>query len=259
MPMLGTLAALAAFGLAWCGGWLILKFGKVPLEAGRFASIDGLRGFLAFSVFLHHSAVWLTVVRTGVWATPSSPLYRHFGDSAVALFFMITAFLFTGKVLASQPRQIDWLRLYVGRITRLFPMYAVAVAIVWLLTWQMTGWRLQVTPSVLATEALGWIGFTIGGIPAVNGANGGQQMAWVTWSLAYEWWFYLSLPLLAWLFRRRPPWLLLGISVVSIGLFQVGWLLAFERATPFLGGIIAALPYEAPFFARSPHTGPAGL
>src|SRR4051794_29707847 len=89
-----VLAVLTARLLVW-------KFGAPP-SAGRYVSIDGLRGYLALAVLLHHACTWYFYARTGKWAPPPSNLYTHFGHSGVALFFMITGFLFFTKLLNSR-------------------------------------------------------------------------------------------------------------------------------------------------------------
>ncbi|MBA3020328.1 acyltransferase [Propionicimonas sp.] len=239
-------AAGLAFLLAWSAAWLLVRLGATPLDAGRFASIDGLRGFLAFAVFVHHSSIWFIYLRTGKWAAPTSALFNQFGQGAVAIFFMITAFLFTTKILNAERGQLDWVRLYVGRITRLLPMYAVAVAVLWVMAWQLTGWMRKVPLTTLADEALGWAAFTIRGAPSVNGLTQARQlMASVTWTLPYEWWFYLSLPLIAWLLGRERRFGWVGLAIVSVLLVRLGWLLDLLHLLPFAGGIIAA------FTARS--------
>ncbi len=231
----------AAFVTAWLTAFVLMKWHGAPADSGRFSSIDGLRGFLAFSVYLHHSVIWFVFLRTGQWVTPQSSLFRHFGDSAVALFFMITAFLFTTKVLNSRQAGMDWTRLYVGRWMRLFPMYAVAVALMWVLAWQLTGWTRHVPLSQLFKQMVVWALFTIRGPAGVNNWDGANLlMAGVTWSLPYEWWFYLSLPLLAWVSRRKvlAGWLAFGL--LNVLLFKAGWHLERLRMLPFVGGWIAA-------------------
>lgn len=53
-PIPAALAILAALIVCLV---LVKKFGP-PDEQGRFLAIDGLRGYLAFCVFLHHSMIW---------------------------------------------------------------------------------------------------------------------------------------------------------------------------------------------------------
>ena len=232
---------VAALAMALSTTGLLAKWQPLPANGGRFASIDGLRGFLAFFVFLHHGSIWFVQLHEQKWAAPPSNLYRHLGESSVALFFMITAFLFTTKILNSTSHSIDWLRLYVSRMMRLFPLYAVAIALLWLMAWAITDWALQVPPTKLLAEIFNWIVFTIPHGESVNGlANASQLIAGVTWSLPYEWWFYFCLPALAIILRKQRShlgWILFGfLNLIS---FKFGWGLG-SRILPFIGGILAA-------------------
>lgn len=46
--------------------WLVLPRKREATEVGRFAAIDGLRGYLAFGVFLHHSCIWFFYLLHGL-------------------------------------------------------------------------------------------------------------------------------------------------------------------------------------------------
>src|SRR4051794_15042878 len=59
-------------------------------HAGRYETLDGLRGVLATAVFFDHSVVMYGYHQSGVWQRPASPFYAALGELAVALFFMIT-------------------------------------------------------------------------------------------------------------------------------------------------------------------------
>ena len=122
--------ALVATLAATFVSYLLSRQYEPSASADRFLSIDGLRGYLALFVFLHHSCVWYFYVRSGRWETPPSQLYVHFGQSSVALFFMITGFLFYSKLInAHRHRSFDWERLYIARVLRLTPLYLFAVAL----------------------------------------------------------------------------------------------------------------------------------
>ncbi len=108
--------AAAALALFLGCSWAMLRLSNMELPKGRLTSIDGLRGFLAASVFIHHSLIWRGYVLTGVWQAPDSNFYNQLGQSSVGLFFMITGFLFTRRLLEGN---VDWLRLYAGRFARL--------------------------------------------------------------------------------------------------------------------------------------------
>ena len=251
---------LDLYSLWGAGAALLLALGTTGLLArwqapasgpGRFVALDGLRGFLAFFVFLHHGSIWFVYLHSQEWRSPASHLYRHFGDSSVALFFMTTAFLFTTQVLDCGQQPIDWTRLYLARLMRLFPLYAFVVGLLWCTAWALTGWTRQVTPGQLFVEALNWLAFTIPHGTSVNGLSDASRiLANVTWSLPYEWWFYGCLPVVAVALRQqRIPrrWLAIGL----LNLLLVRWLWHLDlRVVPFAGGILAACAARHPGLCR---------
>src|ERR1700759_5008166 len=96
---------------------LLIAFGTMTLIAPvigitaqqhRYSSIDGLRAFLALFVFLHHAAMWYYLFHLHVWGQGPSLMYHHFGSTSVALFFMITAFLFFTKLINASGGEFDW-------------------------------------------------------------------------------------------------------------------------------------------------------
>ncbi len=233
--------------LALLTGWMLARRSAAATGAGRFASIDGLRGLLALFVFIHHGSVWQVFLATQRWEPPASRAFSHMGETSVALFFMITAFLFTRKVLQMDERPIQWVQLYASRLGRLLPLYALAIAIMLGMAWILTGATLQEPPQQLLLNTLGWLAFSIRGAGNLNGLTDTYQLiAGVTWSLRYEWWFYLSLPLLAVLLKRRiqMPWSVLAL--INVALFGSAWLLRVELALPFLGGVAAAYAVQWP-------------
>ncbi|UYM62238.1 acyltransferase [Pseudomonas aeruginosa] len=98
MSPTSALPALACLAVALATCEFIRRLGSARLPASRFVTIDGLRGYLAFFVFLHHSSIWYYYLKDGLWQLPPSRLYAHFGQTSVALFFMVTGFLFAHKL-----------------------------------------------------------------------------------------------------------------------------------------------------------------
>ncbi|MDD2881513.1 MAG: acyltransferase [Rhodoferax sp.] len=243
MPAIVALIVAVATSLA-----LTRIFGAPPIQ-GRFVCIDGLRGYLAFFVFLAHSSVWYFYLHTGKWVIPPSFLYTHFGQSSVALFFMITGFLFFGKLLNGRTRPIDWLQLFVSRLLRLTPLYFIVIILLFFVVVILSNGVLIETSPKLLRNIVAWLSFTIFGAPDLNGIkNTWIIVAGVTWSLPYEWKFYFSLPLIAIIIGLRPPIIYIGLSVIFLWYFEV-WLVNFHYLS-FLSGIFAALIVRSEVFCR---------
>lgn len=173
---------------------------------GRLASIDGLRGFLAIAVFFHHFYINYNFKITGQWVNPSSSAYSLFGTGGVTLFFMITGFLFFGKIRAVRGH-IDLDRFYLGRVFRILPVYSVSVAMIYLMAFIMTGPHVD---SPLSDSLDQWVSFhaaNINNYPLTTIINAG-----VIWTLWYEWIFYFSIPAIAFVWSKA------GLRVWAVGL-----------------------------------------
>ena len=213
------LYALLVIAVAVASVWLIDRRYAIPLDGSRVQGIDGLRGYLAGTVFIHHACIWYFFLRSGHWEKPASNFYTELGRASVALFFMITAFLFTRRILLS--RAIEWNRLYVSRILRIVPLLVVH--------------------HLAALLVIAFI--RLNHIPTVfNGIDTDRKVlltAAVSWTLDFEWIFYLMLPLIALVRGTRVPLVLVLLSVLMV----------IERHTevlsgnmlPFFGGVFAAL------------------
>ncbi len=221
--------------------FLLNRYFGEPLNQDRFATIDGLRGFLAFFVFISHSRVWYYYLRTGVWEnSPPSNLYDHMGSSSVAFFFMITGFLFFSKLINGRNSSIDWSKLFVSRLLRLVPIYWFSVFIIFLIVFILSKGILKVPPLALARGIIHWLGFSVHGAPDLNGIENTATIdAWVTWTLPYEWFFYLLLPILAFTVRVSPPLPYVLLSLVTL-LFFLKFPLDTFPLLSFCGGILAS-------------------
>jgi peptidoglycan/LPS O-acetylase OafA/YrhL len=154
---------------------------------GRIGCVDGLRGYLALSVLMHHFIVWLQITRLGFnWEAPTNNLFNNLGAGAVALFFMVTGLVFYPVVLAGLKRSA-WPSIYVKRAFRILPLVIVSVGIVTLIII----WRNGIgSGSNFVVSLAKWL--TSWSEPDLLGyANSGRTNAYVLWSLWYEWLFYL--------------------------------------------------------------------
>lgn len=242
-PVFAAVGLLLAFAVTF----VLSRLVPVRFPAGRVSSIDGLRGYLGFSVFLHHAAIWFFYLRSGEWALPPSRLYTHLGQSGVALFFMITGFLFYAKLLDARGHPTNWPRLYIGRIFRLAPLYGLALmGLLVVVTVLSKGVLAQPWPA-LAAGVGRWLTFTVLGAPDLNGVlRTSLILASITWTLSYEWLFYALLPLLALTTGGQRPastrpawrWLALGIAALVLAA-PLG--LSWRFLAAFAGGVVAAL------------------
>ncbi|KPU61438.1 acyltransferase family protein [Pseudomonas fluorescens] len=247
MTETNPLIAMTAYLLAIATAALLLR--TVPRIArqlehcgeSRFAGIDGLRGYLAFGVFVHHSIITWIFLQTGVIDLPPSNFYSQLGQGSVALFFMITGFLFWDRLL-THGRQHDWLAFAVSRLFRLYPLYLPLMLAVFISVFYLQGWELKDSVSQLIGQTLAWLIFDR---PDVNQYHQtGMLISNVTWTLGYEVFFYLALPLAAMLFIYRGGWMQTVLCLIGIyALYQVvGWEHSLKKhfLAGFLGGIAAA-------------------
>ncbi|PLQ01521.1 acyltransferase family protein [Cupriavidus pauculus] len=269
------LAVLCCMALVWPQRlWRFLDE-TTPSSGKRYVTVDGLRGFLALSVVLHHALISRQFLEIGKWDLPPSAFYSILGQAGVALFFMITAFLFWGRLL-DQGSRIDWFGLYCNRFFRIAPLYWVVVALMLLIVGIKTDFQLAVKAGDLTSQIAKWLlPGVLQELPAINGyADTRTVTAGVTWTLYYEWMFYFSLPFLAMAAVRRswsgflPAcfWLIMVMPAVLsdkfyrdlVAMFAFGMIAAslVRRKPGFVGdsalkSVVALLLLAYPLVARS--------
>jgi peptidoglycan/LPS O-acetylase OafA/YrhL len=249
-PSLASFAILPAFGV-----WVAVLSARAlaPLQddrPGRLAGIDGLRGILAIAVLAHHFAITAQYQATGAWQLTPSRVSNLLGQAAVALFFMITGFLFFGKI--ASPAGLRPLAFLKGRVVRLVPVYLAVVALVSAIVLFVQGGRVEATLADVAREYARWMACDVG--PLLGFADAGRVVAYVPWSLRYEWLFYALLPPIGFAWRRTglQSWpvylgaavaLVLAIRPVEIPLLRLTTLFLAPFA---LGGCVAVAHARAP-------------
>lgn len=223
---------------------------NIPPDKVKFPTIDGLRGYMAFFVFLHHSCVWFYFSHGYGWHSPPSSLYSQFGSTSVAVFFMITSFLFFSKLLDRRNSRMDWLKLYVSRGLRILPLYAFVLLILLAIVAFLSGFSLHESIGNVLTEICQWIFFTM---PDINGVIRTKLiLAGVVWSLPFEWLFYFTLPLLGFTLGIKSPIRVLACSIAGISIFLYMILTYYfssdtlSRFCPFITGIAAAIIARIP-------------
>lgn len=246
---------LTLIALAGCYGAARLlsglrAFDYLDRRAGRYGAVDGLRGYLALGVLIHHFAVTWYWKSSGLWTRPPESYFQNLGKVSVAIFFMITGFLFIAKILRRDAvTGIDWYRLYQSRLLRIYPLYLLALAIILLVVVIESGFTLHTDSATLIKQIAKWLLFYGG---SINGfAETRTVIAGVEWTLKYEWLFYLSLPLLAWIIGHGTvASVLVLLAAVLLFIFPVTALNI--KSSHFIlfaiGGLAACLSQRGGFF-----------
>lgn len=218
------------------------KFVKIDITTVKYPEIDGLRGYLAFSVFLHHSYIWSHFLKSDSWEDPNSHLFNHFGQTSVVLFFIITAFLFMTKLIETKNHYFDWKKYIVSRFFRMFPLYLTSILVVFFIVGFYTNFTVKTSLFEVSKNALSWLFFTINGTTDINNFDKTFIInAGVTWTLPYEWMFYFLLPFIA-LFLKikvsKKIMLFFGIGFLSFAVINQA---SIRHFLPFIGGIVVSL------------------
>lgn len=222
--------------------FLTNKLVKIDVANVRYPEIDGLRGYLAFFVFLHHSYIWRFFLQNGEWNEPDVNLFNHFGQTTVAFFFVITAFLFTLKLINSKNKEIDWSAYINARVYRLFPMYLFSVGIIFFIAGYLTNFKSKIPFSENILTIFSWIFFNVKKGLNINGLEDSFLLnAGVTWTLPYEWAFYFLLPLIALFFKIKANYKIIISFTIAAALIMIINGASLRHFLPFIGGIIAAL------------------
>jgi peptidoglycan/LPS O-acetylase OafA/YrhL len=209
---------LMGFVVAFWVASAVGKFGVFQTLAnrqGRDTALDGLRGYLALSVFFHHLVVTWNWKSTGIWAGSSDVYFLNYGKVGVFIFFMITGYLFVGKLIRAKSDNFKWCKLYESRVFRIFPLYLFALLVISLIVAEANHFELNVGLLHLLKEYSKWIvfhGSTLNGFAETK-----TIIAEVDWTLKYEWLFYVSLPLIAAGLKFRYGGVL--ILLLCLGLF----------------------------------------
>jgi peptidoglycan/LPS O-acetylase OafA/YrhL len=216
-------------------------FGQLAtVPAGRFGALDGFRGFLASGVFVHHAVVNYGYAQSGVWAKPTGRLYEALGGDCVLYFFMITGLLFWSKCLKGGGH-IDAKSLVVSRIKRIMPAYLASAGLLFAAVAIRSQFRVRVPLSVLCAAIGRWLCGGLLGSPDINGVSPVTINGAVTWTLQYEWVFYLLLPVIAiFATHRRFPGLLLIAFALAFATRHLGLGISIGLVARFLVGMSVA-------------------
>lgn len=213
-------------------------FGFLTNRNGRFVTLDGLRGYLALSVLFHHFLITFHWKNNGVWQSLDDVYFQNYGEVGVAIFFMITGFLFTPKLLTS-PNKVDWIKLYESRVFRIYPLYFIFIAITSYIAFLNTDFILSENANLIK-DYFKW--FVFYGSSVNNFSDTPIIGSGVYWTLKYEWLFYISLPLIYTSFKVGGNLAKIAIGLACILLYLKPINLAYNTISTeyfilfFIGG-----------------------
>jgi peptidoglycan/LPS O-acetylase OafA/YrhL len=202
---------------------------------GRLRYIDGLRAVAALLVVAAHSVgpmAWILGNRTPLSLT------ANLGSLGVQIFFSISGFLFTDRILRGTDRTpAEFFR---GRVRRILPLYLVMVTI------SIAIMLVFSTHPVLFVNILKpSLNFYLSGILPVPveliAGNDPANVLGTIWTLRYEWMFYLSVPLLSFALESNKT---ISISTILVLIYAIAT--TDSRSTTiywafFIPGILTAI------------------
>lgn len=230
-----------------CCGFLMSKANCLPHlsespSGDRAGFLDGVRGLAAMVVVCSHAwrSTWFDfeIPKVGVkyWFD------QNLGAIGVQVFFCITAFLFVGRILKTDGN-MDFYKFFESRFKRIVPLYLVWACITLFVIVFFGDWSKLGFYSVPEAAKIFWFGF-YGNNIAIAGFKY-PVMTSVIWTLALEIKFYLFIPVLAVIYRRKN----IFFSSVVVLFFMFFALFWTQEENPiiffFIGGVGAFL-YRLP-------------
>ncbi|MFF9491394.1 acyltransferase family protein [Streptomyces flaveolus] len=200
------------------------------VRGNRLAALDGLRFLAALAVVLFHFVGQTPWGMIAIWGRPyqetfpDAHRYFAFGRLGVDLFFLISGFVICMSAWGRTPRDF-----FISRVTRLYPMYWVAIAV------SASVVYLFDTPFGHPNPRLLFANLTMLQTPL-----GVDNLDSVYWTLWPELCFYLTFVVVVWkgLTYQRV--------VIFCGLWTVAAVLAPSAHIPLL--TLMVNPTSAPFF-----------
>ncbi|HEX3770832.1 MAG TPA: acyltransferase, partial [Polyangiaceae bacterium] len=178
--------------------------GSPSRSPSRIPEVDGLRGLAIVLVMLwHYVAIVVEPPRHSVAAYAVSSL--RLAWSGVDLFFVLSGFLIGGILIDERTSPRYLANFYRRRFFRIVPLYALVCGLFWAAVLLGGAKRYGVAGHWLFGDPLPWYSFPLfvqNAFIAIRGTFDPMPTG-VTWSLAIEEQFYLTLPLLVRHLSRR--------------------------------------------------------
>lgn len=180
----------------------------------RVPELDGLRGVAILLVIVSHYFIDTVVARRGTALFYVLQTGR-LAWSGVDLFFVLSGFLIGGILLDVRKSARYFQVFYSRRFCRIVPIY-MAMCVVWWIATQSTSIRPSVTLAEVFPHPSSWWPYVTYTQNFWMAYAGGMGVGWatITWSLAVEEQFYLTMPAVIRYVNERGLPILLGLGIL---------------------------------------------
>jgi exopolysaccharide production protein ExoZ len=207
------------------------------LAAGRnrIAAMEGLRGFAVLLVFfVHYDGLFVTYAPSTSTTAAVSGFASLIGNSGVDLFFVLSGFLIYGMAIR---KPIKYVSFICRRVQRIYPVFLFVLSLYLLFS------ALVPEKSKVPTDVAEATFYVLQNIALLPGLFAITPIITVAWSLSYELFFYLTLPLLVHVTRMHRwtrPLRILFFSVCGLIFLSFSWFLPHPhlRLMMFVAGIL---------------------
>ncbi len=215
-------------------GWLRQKLELSRGETTNLSSMEGLRGFAVFLAFMVHYSTLSTP-----WLSPSGNVLSFaqalhtVGNIGVDLFFVLSGYLIYGALIA-RPRSF-W-KFLGRRAQRIYPTFLAVLLIYIALSWVFP------SESKFPREWIAAVIYLLQNVFLLPGLFNIKPVITVAWSLSYEMFYYVLIPIVISLLRLRawsPGMRTLyftGMTLVLAAYFA--WQGGHVRLIMFISGIL---------------------
>jgi peptidoglycan/LPS O-acetylase OafA/YrhL len=161
---------------------------EVEGGASRMIPMEGLRGLAVLLVFfVHYHALFGEYLVRGLWLRSISQFLGTIGNSGVDLFFVMSGYLIYGALIR---RDVGYFRFARRRVQRIYPTF-LSVFVAYLLL----SFAFPQQSKIPAGAVAGGL-YVLQNLFLLPGIFRITPMISVAWSLSFEFFFYLTLPIL---------------------------------------------------------------
>ena len=177
------------------GPWLAERFELSRGAAHNVRTMEGLRGYAVFLVFFVHFGSQIAGYLPAHSATSDiAASLKTMGNAGVDLFFVLSGYLIYGKLISRPQPFLTFMR---RRVERIYPTF-IAVFALYVIFSYLRPSEDKIPHSFL--HGLGYLAANFFLLPGLFPIN---AMITQAWSLSYEIFFYLAIPLVVMLTGMR--------------------------------------------------------